>query len=277
MSRTAVRALRASAAVLAALALAACAQPAAPAAPSSPAAEPAPTGAPTASATPAPSASADVWRAFESQDGAVRLSLPPGWTVEDRSAVEPESEMYNTGPGWLNDLVVRDGEGDAMLVYQEYYGNDSFVCAEPPAADVAVPVEPFAPTLRAELDAAGAQHGYPPVEVQVRSGLQEDIAWDGERDVPTGQWRASLGMFALVPSGEHCEWDGWVPEIWAGNRIVIVEAVADRLQDDGAAGQIMFGSEQAARDWLESEEVATLIDVLESLELTGAPVLEEAP
>ena len=56
-----------------------------------------------------------------------------------------------------------------------------------------------------------------------------------------------------------------------------MEAVADRLQDDGAAGQIMFGSEQAARDWLESEEVATLIDVLESLELTGAPVLEEAP
>ncbi|UOW01986.1 hypothetical protein [Agrococcus sp. SCSIO52902] len=275
MSRTAVRALRASAAVLAALALAACAQPAAPAAPSSPAAEPAPTGAPTASATPAPSASAELWRAFESQDGAVRLSLPPGWTVEDRSAVEPESEMYNTGPGWLNDLVVRDGEGDAMLVYQEHYGNDSFVCAVPPTPDIALPVDPYASSLRTEIDGERAQHGLPAAAVQVRSGLQEEVAWDGERDVPTGEWSASLGMMMrTIIDGEDC---GWAPEIWAGNRIVMVEAVADRLRDDGTGDRILFGSEQAARDWLESEEVATLIDVLESLELTGAPVLEEAP
>ncbi|KAA6435169.1 hypothetical protein FQ330_05270 [Agrococcus sediminis] len=271
MSRTAVRALRASAAVLAALALAACAQPAAPAAPSSPAAEPAPTTAPTASATPEPSASAELWRAFESQDGAVRFAVPEGWSVDDRSAMGEASEMYDRGPGWLNELVVLDGDGAQMLWYREAYGTDFADCRPIYETPIKAPVDPYSPEARAVIEQSGGSAG----PSFVLGELAEASTWSN--DAAPGAWSTTMGMTTTIdPSHETCLDQTGV--LWLGNRIAEVSVTADGA---GAAGEpdttIDFGSEQLARDWFAGEEAALLVDVLSSFEFTGAPVLEEAP
>ncbi|SFS03897.1 hypothetical protein SAMN04487783_0800 [Agrococcus baldri] len=274
MTRTPALALRASVAVLTAFALAACtpaapAQPEAPAAPSAAAS----TAAPTAGPAPTETGSAEA-PAFESQDGAVRFTLPEGWSVDDRSAMGEASEMQNRGPGWLNDLVVLDAEGEQMLWYREYYGSDFAHCYVLPA-DVAEPVDPLVPELRERLDAEAAARGHEPLEFQLRSGLQESIEWNGETDVPTGEWTASLALTAHVwTDGEDC---GWTEEVWVGDRTATVGAVGDRPGPDSPASPIVFGSEQAARDWLAGDEAAVLLETLESIEFTGAPMLDAAP
>lgn len=271
MSRTSALALRASVAALTALALAACtpAAPAATEAPSTPSATPsAPSAAPTAMPAPTETATetetetetAD-GQVFESQDGAVRFTLPEGWSVDDRSAMGGASEMYDRGPGWLNELLVLDADGDQMLWYRETYGND-FVDCYPSSADIAIPASP--------LTSGGDEF-----EFQIRSGLQADIEWDGEQDVPTGAWLVTLDLMVRQSwDGEDC---GWAEELPGQHRVVMVGAVGDEPDEDGQPSQIVFGSEQAARDWLEGDEAATLVEVLSSLELTDAPMLDAAP
>ncbi|WP_405218480.1 hypothetical protein [Agrococcus sp. Ld7] len=269
--RTASHALAASLVVLGSLSLAGCGQPVAPAAPSTPATSPPAQPEPTASLTPEPTAAADGWHAFETQDGAMRMRLPDGWSVEDRSAMEA-SEMYNTGPRWLNDLIVLDQDGNAMLSYEEAYGDDSSVCAEWQPADIEVAVDPYSPSMRDAAQDAGM-----PPEVQVRSDIQQLLDWDGERDVPTGDWAVSLDMLAAVPSSAECEWDGWEAEVWAGSRLAMVRAIADEPADDGTGRQIVIRGEQEARAWFASDEAATLVDVLSTVQFTGAPLLDTAP
>lgn len=263
MTRTPTLALRASVACIAALALVAC-TPAAPAeteAPATPSSPPAPsTTAPTAQPTPSETG-ADA-QAFESQDGAVRFTLPEGWSVDDRSAMGPVSEMYDRGPGWLNDLVLLDETGAQMLWYREHYGND-FIDCYPSAADIAIPATP-------------RTSGGDAFEFQIRSGLQPLTEWDGEQDVPTGEWVVSLDLMVRQPpiDGDDC---GWADELPAATRMVMMGAVGDQPGEQGEPSQIVFDSEQGARDWLEGAEAATLIEVLSSVELTDAPMLDEAP
>lgn len=265
------------------LALTACAPPAAEpttaptTTPTTAPTAPASTTPPDASATESaePSGSGEpAGQVFETQDGAMRVTLPEGWSVDDRSAMGEPSEMYDRGPGWLNDVVLLDEDGDQMLWYREQYGNDFVDCTVVPA-DVAQPVDPFAPALRERLDAEAAAEGRPAPELQIRSGLQEVTEWDGAQDVPTGEWTASLDLTShLWHEGEDC---GWAEEVWTGSRIVMVGAVGDQPGADGPGSQISFGSQQAALDWFAGAEVAQLLEVLESLEITDAPLLDREP
>lgn len=274
MPTTTALALRASVAAAIALALTACSSTAAtePEAPTTPSTSvPAPSSVPPAT-DPAPS-EPDA-QLFESQDGAVRFTLPEGWSVDDRSAMGEASEMYNRGPGWLNELVLLDDDGDQMLWYREDYGNDSVDCYTLPA-DIAVAADPLSPELRAEDEANAAAIGQEPTEFQIRSGLERGVEWDGQQDVATGEWFASLDLMQHnVSADEDC---GWAEELGAGGRMAMIGAVGDHATDGGARSPIVFDSEQAARDWFESDEVATLIEVLSSVEFTGTPILDTAP
>lgn len=254
-------ALRASVAVLTALALAAC-SPAAPTetgAAVAPSASPAPsTGAPTPE--PTSSAADPIAHAFESQDGAVRFLLPEGWSVDDRSAMGEASEMYNHEPGWLNDLVLLDETGAQMLWYREYYGDDSVVCADR-EWQLEVPIEPYGPALAGEELA--------PVVIVGSAGPATDFRADGTPGAGAARMRLQS-----VRTGE-CP--GFDESIWLGDRVASVDAVSDEPGPEMPEPVIEFADEQAASAWLQGEEAAELIDVLSSMELTGAPMLDEAP
>ena len=248
MTRSPAFALRASVAVLTALALAAC-SPAAPTETGAPAASSASPAPSTATPTPEPTSSAadPVAHAFESQDGAVRFLLPEGWSVDDRSAMGEASEMYNHEPGWLNDLVLLDETGAQMLWYREYYGDDSFVCAD----------------REWQLEVLA------PVVIVGSAGPATDFRADGTPGAGAARMRLQS-----VRTGE-CP--GFDESIWLGNRVASVDAVSDEPGPEMPEPVIEFADEQAASAWLQGEEAAELIDVLSSMELTGAPMLDEAP
>lgn len=262
MTRTPALALRASVAVLTALALAAC-TPAAPAeteAPGTPSAEPAPST-PVATAEPAPTESeATGPQMFASQDGAVRIALPEGWSVDDRSAMGPVSEMYNTGPRWLNDLVLLDSTGAQMVWYRETYGDDHVVCADR-EWELEVPIEPHGPGMSDVTPA--------PVVIVGQAGLATDFRWDAE----PGAGGAAMGLQVQL-SGDCAGYD---ESIWLGDRVAHVDVVADAPGAEQPETSIAFPDEQAAHDWLQGEEAAQLIEVLSSIEFTGAPLLDQAP
>lgn len=265
MPRIAAATTRTTIAAVAALVLAGCAV-----------AEPSTGPGPDASgrASPSPSEGSADEGVFESQDGAVRMQLPEGWSVVDRSAMGEASEIYNSGPAWLNDLVVVDADGDQMLWYREAYGDDSFECVVE-EVDLSQSVDPFSPDLRGELDAQAEAEGRPSPEIEIRVDLMADADWDGQQSVPTGEWIVSLDLMQQIQvSGEECGWD---ESVWAGNRVVRVSGVGDEPGSDSPASPIVLGSEQAARDWLTSDEAGMLVEVLASIELTGAPLLDQAP
>lgn len=222
------------------------------------------------STTSEPSASTapdDLWT-FETRDGSMRMALPDGWTVDDRSVVSPGSEMYNAGPTWLGDVVVLDADGDQMLWYRETYGTDQALpCGQPPAAALEQSADPMTAGLRADLEAQAAATGVAVPDFQIRG----EVAVFGA----PSRWVATLGLVAGLPDGAQCGWSG---EIWAGSRLVEVDAVGDDPSSDGSpASPIAFGSEEAATAWLGGHEAATIAAVLASIELTGAPLLDYAP
>lgn len=258
-------AARASIAVLAALALVSCAQPGAE--PTVAPDGPPPSASASASPTAAPSASASsaaVARLFEAQDGAVRFELPAGWSVDDRSAMGEASEMYDRGPGWLNDLVVLDEDGDQMLWYREEYGNDFVDCRLVRAGALEVEIEPFS----TELAAGGAQS-------VILAEVAEASEWDARAQ--PGAWSVAMGVVARSAGAEGGCSD-LTPVMWTGSRVVMIDVVGDADDESGMPDvTIDFPDEQSARAWLESAEHDAIVDVLASLELTDAPVLDAAP
>ncbi len=265
------RSTRLSIGIALVLALSACATPGS--APSSAPSEPAPSApaspAPAADA-PSPTPATPAAPSFESQDGAVRFALPDGWTVEDRSALGEASEMYGRGPGWLNDLVVLDEHGDRMLWYREDYGDDSVDCGGVREWPLEIPVDPYAPDLVSRLEAEGAS----PRPVLIIGDAGEASRWSAEASAGAGA--AQLGLRArFAPQDAQC--DNLDESIPVGERVVRVDVVADSTATAQPDTLLAFSDADAARAWLDSAEAATLVDVLSSIELTGAPVLDHAP
>ncbi len=269
---TSTTATRASVAVLAALALASCAQPGAEPTvapdgpPPSASASPTPTAAPSAS----PSTAADA-RRFEAQDGAVRIELPEGWSVDDRSVMGEASEMYNRGPGWLNELVVLDENGDQMLWYREHYGNDVVDCGELWEGFEQIEIAPFSP---AQVAARAAQ-GNPIGPTYVVAEVAEASRFDGT--AAPGAWSVAMRVLTTLPEAqEGC--NGLTDVLWTGSRAVMIDAVGDAEGEQGMPDTtIDFTDEQSARAWLDSDEHDAIVDVLASLEITDAPMLDAAP
>lgn len=276
MPRPTARALRASAVLVAALVLASCAQPAtAPTATPPTTATPAPTTqAPTASApepTPSTTAEPHTSGAFEAQDGAVRVSLPAGWSVDDRSAMGEASEMYNRGPGWLNDLIVLDEDGDQMLWYREYYGIDFIDCREVQADAARTEIALFSQETLDERAAAGEPAGASFVLAEVA----ESSRWDGMAG--PGTWSVAMRVVTTTDeTSDGCS--DLTTELWSGTRMVWVDVVSDAATETGEPDTtVEFADEPSARAWLQSGEAEAIVSVLESLELRAAPVLDAAP
>ena len=256
-------AVRASVAVLAALALAACAQPGAEptVAPDSPPPGASATATPTASPSPTPiAADGEASRVFEAQDGAVRFTLPEGWSVDDRSAMHEASEMYDNGPGWLNELVVLDEDGDRMLWYREDYGHDVVACDFEPPEYERIEIAPL----------ASADSGTTYVQAQVA----EAHALDARSD--PGAWSVAMEVVTMLPEEDGCF--PFTDALWTGSRVAYIDVVGDAEREDGIPDPtIDFSDEQSARAWLGSAEHDAIIGVLQSLELTDAPLLDAAP
>lgn len=276
MPRTTALALRASAVLGAALLLASCAQPgAAPTAAPPTTATPAPTTqAPTASApepTPSTTAEPDTAGAFEAQDGAVRFVLPEGWSIDDRSAMGEASEMYDRGPGWLNDLIVLDEDGDQMLWYRERYGNDTTDCREVMSDAVRTDIQLFSDETLDERAAAGDPVG----ASLVLAEAAESTRWDAMAQ--QGAWSVSMQvMTTLDETLEGCS--DLTDVLWTGERAVWVDVVGDAATETGEPDTTLdFADEPSARAWLQSAEAAAITGVLESMRLTAAPVLDAAP
>lgn len=271
----------AAAALLLALVLTGCAQPAtvptaspraqdpdasAPPTPIASAADP------SASAAPEPDAEPDVGATWATQDGAMRLRLPEGWRVDDRSAMGEASEMHDRGPGWLNDVMLLDDGGDQMLWYREAYGNDFIGCREVQADSLEIDIEPYSPALVDELERQGASAP----EALILAETAEAATW--EPDAAPGTWSVAMGVVARLPAapGEGCS--DLTEMLWLGNRIAEIDVVGDAAGADGEPDPtIDFADERGARAWLEGDEAAMLVEVLSSIELTGAPVLDAAP
>lgn len=223
---------------------------------------------PSASATaPAPAGAA-----WQTRDGAMRLQLPEGWSVDDRSAMGEASEMVNRGPGWLNDVMVLDAQGDRMLWYREHYGTDFVDCREVQAHSLEIGIEPFSPELVDELERQGA----PVPQLLILAETAEASTWAA--DATPGAWAVAMGVSAQMPTspGDGCS--ALTDVLYLGNRVAELDVVADDVDAAGEADTtIGFADEQAARAWLEGDEAALLVEVLSSIELTGAPMLDEAP
>lgn len=269
---TTAAAFRASAAVLAALALGSCAQPAAEptVAPDGPPPSATATQPPAETTAPSPSSTAGA-RVFEAQDGAVRFALPEGWSVDDRSGMHEASEMYDRGPSWLNELVVLDEGGDRMLWYREDYGNDVVDCREVSADAERTEIAPFSDALVAARAAEGNPIGPTFVLAELGEAAQLDPA--GE----PGAWSVVMGVVTTLPGAqEGCS--DLTDVLWSGSRVVLLDVVGDAELEAGVPDPtIDFPDEQSARAWLESDEHDEIVDVLESLELTDAPLLDAAP
>lgn len=271
MSHPAHLALRACITVLAALVLAGCAQPAA--APETAA----PTAAPTAATETAAPTSAPVSEAaaaegvFESQDGAVRFELPEGWSVDDRSAMGEASQMYDRGPGWLNDVVVVDEDGDRMVWYREHYGNDTVDCREVQTGALEIAIEPFSPELRDRLQQEPAGSG----TALILGEVGEASTWDAAAQA--GTWSVAMGVVTQLPGAvEGCS--DLTDAVWTGTRVAMIDVVADAETATGEPDTtIDFADEQSARAWMASAEADAVIGLLESMRLTDAPLLDTAP
>lgn len=270
MPRTAVSAALVA---VAALALSACAQPGG-SAPSSPApASQAPTAEPTAEPTGSPTEHADGWQPFTTQDGAISLRIPAGWSVDDRSALGEASEMYNRGPNWLNELVILDAEGSQMLWYREHYGNDAVEC---PGDDLVPPTlsQPVAPYDEAGLAAMRETLGRE-IELAIHGDVQPEIVQQDDQYVESGRGVVALALESQGDPADTCGYGGPFP---TGDGIGQLSAVADAASEGGHPDTaIAFESEAAAEAWLEGEEAATIVEVMASLQIAWGPRPTVAP
>ncbi|GEK81132.1 hypothetical protein [Agrococcus baldri] len=261
--------LRASVAAALALALAAC-SPSAPAqteAPANPSASaPVTSTAPPASDPTAQDPGADE-RVFVSQDGAVRFTLPDGWTVDDRSAMGEASEMYDRGPGWLNELVLLDDGGAEMVWYRERYGDDAVVCDDR-EWPLEVPIEPYGPELLERFQAEGWDAG------RVLIVGEADLATRFEHGAAPEAGAVQMGLQTRFERGGCAGVD---ESLSLGSRIAQVDVVADAPGAQTPDTTLGFPDAESARAWLDGEEAATLVELLSSIEFTGAPLLDAAP
>lgn len=83
------------------------------------------TPSPTPTATPTPSSSAEPTpepTTFTTQNGTASFELPAGWTVEDTSVLDPQSN--HGGPIWRNSVTLLDAHGQRRATYADGYGDD---------------------------------------------------------------------------------------------------------------------------------------------------------
>ncbi|WAC66764.1 hypothetical protein OVA14_03030 [Agrococcus sp. SL85] len=258
---------------VAALALSACAQPGGDA-PSSPApSTQAPTAEATAEPTGSPTGPADGWQSFTTQDGAISLRVPAGWSVDDRSALGEASEMYNRGPGWLNELVILDAEGSQVLWYREHYGNDAVECPGDDLVEplLSVPVAPYDEAgLAAMRDGIGRE-----IELAVHGDVDPEIVQQGDQYVESGRGVVELALENQGDPADTCGYGGPFP---TGGGVGLLSAVADSAAEGGYPDTaIAFESEAAAEAWLDGEESATIVEVMASLQIAWGPRPTVAP
>lgn len=75
----------------------------------------------TVGASATPSASPEP-TTFTTQNGTASFELPAGWTVEDTSALQPQSN--HGGPIWQNSVALLDEDGERRATYGDGYGDD---------------------------------------------------------------------------------------------------------------------------------------------------------
>lgn len=200
--------------------------------------EPSPTPDPTASATPTPSQSpppidAD-WQGYALGDGHTSWSMPPGWQADIDRAGETGLIDYEG--------LLLDGDGTPMLRFQAVagggqYASDGQPC-ERPETEV-LEVEPLG-------DAAGANAAV--VALTYLEGQRWVFAAGvSENDAETS---CEPGILALYQGDDA-----------AGYDFLLLQIV-----DDAGETYPTFASAEAAREYLGSEEWATIRGVLASFQ-----------
>ncbi|MEE3703927.1 hypothetical protein V2H43_10995, partial [Pasteurella multocida] len=186
-------------------------------------------------------------------------------------AMGEASQMYDRGPGWLNHLIVLDEDGDQMLWYRERYGTDFEDCRSFEPGSTRIEIAPFSQAMLDERAAQGNPIGATLVLVQVA----EATTWDGTAQ--PGAWSVSMSvMRTLDDPQEGCS--DLTEVLWTGSRVVFADVVGDAPAETGEPDiTVDFADEPSARAWLQSAEAAAITGVLESMQLTAAPVLDEAP
>lgn len=222
-----------------ALAIGGCAAaPATPAAtPAAPSAAPAPSSAaPTPTATPTPTDPRADWQEIATPNGTATFRIPPGWTAE----VGGEEIAYDGEQHWVNAVTVRNETGTMVANYYDGPYDDVDAAA---GFDV-VRSTPVATLDADELAGAGDTD---------RTYLEHDAsAWWTTGDGATFTARAGL---AASPGGD------------SPPTSIVLDG--ERTVSFGARGE--FVSEAEAVEWLESDDVSVVLEIVATLDLSGIP------
>lgn len=235
-------------ALIAVAALVGCSQPAA-APSSSPTASveagPSPSATRTPSPTPTPSTPAPSptptdpladWQEVATPNGTATFRIPPGWTAE----MGGEQIEYDGETHWVNQIGLRDAAGELHLGYGDGPYDDVGAAARFGVVR-ATPVATLDEAERAAHD-----------DVEPRSLDHHAIAWWESGDGTAFIAHAGL---ATAPFGESPPTSGVTDgerSVWFGVREE-------------------FTSEADAVAWLESDDVALLLDIVATLDLTAIP------
>lgn len=239
-----MRALPVAAGIAAIVLLAGCAQPGAEA-PEAPTAAPT-SQAPSPSAEPTPSATvadphAD-WQRIETPNGTASFLIPPGWAAEiGGQELEHDGEIH-----WQNEIVVLDPDGEAQLGYSDGPGGDDV------AAIARVGIVELRPVATLDDEERAAAAG----DVADPAYLEHAVAawWVDWGD------QGIRGIVSLTPDSV---------EAAGGHQPGFLVLDGERGLSFGTMRAFSTDAEAAA--WLESDEVAQLVDIVATLDLTGIP------
>lgn len=205
------------------------------------------TGAPDAPASVAPgpaatgAAEADPlagWQEIVTPNGTATFRIPPDWSADVGGG---DLVDYDGFTRWSNSIVISDADGARQLRYWDGPGDDVGASS----AFGVVAQERIATLDAEELAAAGG--GSPYLEHWARAW------WDGGAD--GGEVRAHV---AVTP--QHAEGEPPSAAFSDGHRLISFGALRT------------MASEEAAIEWLESDEAARLFEIVRTLDLHGAPV-----
>jgi hypothetical protein len=212
------------------------APPATPTAPSAAAPSPTPTPAPAPTPTQTSTDPRADWQEIATPNGTATFSIPPGWTAE----VGGEEIAYDGEQHWVNSVTVRNETGTMSAGY--YDGPYDDVGA---AADFGVVRStPVATLDAAELEAAG--------DTDSAHLEHHASAWWTSGDGATFTAYAGLARLSRADSRP-------VSPVGDGQR-----TVSFGVRED-------FASEADAVAWLESDDVAAVLEIVATLDLTGIP------
>ncbi len=217
----------------------------------SPASAPTPTAAshataPTPSATAAPSSTPSPsstptdplagWQEVATPNGTATFRIPPGWTAE----LDGEHVDYDGETHWLNEITLRDAAGELHLGYVDGPYDDVGAVASFGVVR-STPVATLDEAERAAHD-----------DVEPRHLDHHAIAWWTSGDGATFTAEAAL---ANPPMGESQP----------------TSMVIDGERSVSFGVREEFTSEAEAVAWLESDDVALLLEIVSTLDLTAIP------